>query len=89
VSDNGSDDASLANVAKVIDHIARSLVDESDEVDVSVDLTHDKPRINVSAADGEIGRLIGKRGRTATAIRAVGRAAAARDGVDVDIEFLD
>jgi len=84
-----SDDAALDNVVGVIDHIARSLVDESDAVEVAIDLDHDTPRVNVSAAPGEIGRLIGKRGRTATAIRAVGRAAAARDGVDVDIEFLD
>ena len=60
-----------------------------DAIEVSVDTDHDTPRINVEAAPGEIGRLIGKRGRTATAIRAVGRAAAAKDGADVDIEFLD
>jgi predicted RNA-binding protein YlqC (UPF0109 family) len=73
----------------VVDHLARSLVDEADAVTVVVDDSHDKVRINVTAAPGEIGRLIGKRGRTAMAIRAVGRAAAAKDGVDVDIEFLD
>ena len=64
-------------------------VDAPGAVTVVVDESHDKVRINVTAAPGEMGRLIGKRGRTAMAIRAVGRAAAAKDGVDVDIEFLD
>ena len=37
----------------------------------------------------DMGRVIGKRGRVANAIRTVVRAAAVRDGVDVDIEFED
>ena len=46
-------------------------------------------RSNVTVAPGDMGRVIGKRGRVATAIRTVTRAAAVRDGVEVDIEFLD
>ena len=85
-----SDTPELDRAVAVVDHLAKSLVDEPDQVTVVVDESHDRPRINVSAAPGEVGRLIGKRGRTATAIRAVGRAAAAKDGVaSVDIEFLD
>ena len=85
-----SDLAEYDRTRDVVDHLAcASLVDEADAVTVTVDDSHDKVRINVTAAPGEIGRLIGKRGRTAMAIRAVGRAAAAKDGVEVDIEFLD
>jgi hypothetical protein len=73
----------------VVNHLATSLVDEPDAIGVALDLDHPTPRVNVSAAEGEIGRLIGKRGRTAMAIRAVGRAAAAQDSAHVDIEFLD
>ena len=36
-----------------------------------------------------VGRIIGKRGRMASAIRTVTRAAAARDGVEIDVEFVD
>jgi predicted RNA-binding protein YlqC (UPF0109 family) len=85
-----SEAANLDRAVAVVDHLARSLVDEPDAVTVALDESGETPRINVSAAPGEVGRLIGKRGRTATAIRAVGRAAAAKDGVaGVDIEFLD
>ncbi len=84
-----ADAANFDRTLAVVRHLATSLVDEPDGVSVSLDLDHPTPRINVSAASGEIGRLIGKRGRTAMAIRAVGRAAAAKDGAHVDIEFLD
>jgi predicted RNA-binding protein YlqC (UPF0109 family) len=79
----------LDRALAVVTHLAVSLVDDSDAVTTSIDDSYPTPRINVSAAEGEIGRLIGKRGRTAMAIRAVGRAAAAKDGGHVDVEFLD
>jgi len=43
----------------------------------------------VRVADGDLGRVIGRRGRTAASIRTVVRAAATRDGADVDVDFLD
>jgi predicted RNA-binding protein YlqC (UPF0109 family) len=38
---------------------------------------------------GDLGRVIGRRGRTAQSIRTVVRAAATRDGVEVDVDFVD
>jgi predicted RNA-binding protein YlqC (UPF0109 family) len=85
-----SDATALAGARDLVEHLSRSLVDEPDSVSVEIDETHDTPRLNVRAGVGEVGRLIGKRGRTATAIRALGRAVAAKDGVNaVDVEFLD
>ncbi|NDI01365.1 MAG: KH domain-containing protein [Actinobacteria bacterium] len=49
----------------------------------------DRTRLDVRVGDGDLGRVIGRRGRTAASIRTVTRAAAAKDGVEVDIEFLD
>ena len=88
-SDDQAGEVSYDRTLAVVNHLATSLVDEPGEVKVALDLEHPTPRVNVSAAEGEIGRLIGKRGRTAMASRAVGRAAAAKDGAHVDIEFLD
>ena len=42
-----------------------------------------------ASGPGDLGRVIGRRGRTAQSIRTVVRAAAVRDETDVDIEFLD
>jgi predicted RNA-binding protein YlqC (UPF0109 family) len=78
------------HAVSVLEHIARSLVEHPD--DVSVDIGDDggsRIQLNVTVADGDMGRVIGKRGRMANAIRTVTRAAAVRDGVEVDIEFVD
>ena len=56
---------------------------------VEVDESGRRPSLNVTVGPGDMGRVIGKRGRVAQSIRTVVRAAAARDGVEVDIEFLD
>ena len=84
VGDTGVDTA-----VAVLEHVTRSLVDNPDEVKVQVEDTGDRLQLNVSVADGDMGRVIGKRGRMAHAIRTVTRAAAVRDGVEVDIEFVD
>jgi uncharacterized protein len=46
-------------------------------------------QFTVKAASSDMGRLIGRRGRTAQNIRAVVRAAGAKDDVDVDVDFTD
>ena len=73
----------------VLEHLARSLVDDPDGVRVEVVDGSGRPQINLYVTEGDMGRIIGKRGRMANAIRTVTRAAAARDGLDVDIEFID
>ena len=74
----------------VLEYLARSVVDDPDAVEVDVDETgRDRIELSVRVAAGDMGRVIGKRGRVANAIRTVVRAAAVRDGVDVDVEFVD
>ncbi len=46
-------------------------------------------QLDVRVADGDMGRVIGKRGRIAQSIRTVVRAAAVKDDTTVDIEFVD
>jgi hypothetical protein len=45
--------------------------------------------LEVRVGEGDLGRVIGRRGRTAMSIRTVVRAAATRDGVNVDVDFVD
>ena len=73
----------------VLEHIVRSIVDEPAAVQVTETPLGDRARLDVRVADGELGRVIGRRGRTAASIRTVTRAAAVNDDVDIDIEFLD
>jgi uncharacterized protein len=73
----------------VLHHIVRSIVDNPEAVVVHAAESRGKVRLEVRVGDGDFGRVIGRRGRTAQSIRAVVRAAATRDGVDVDVDFED
>ncbi|MCU0261284.1 MAG: KH domain-containing protein [Ilumatobacteraceae bacterium] len=75
--------------AAVLDHVVRSIVDAPDAVAVEQTPSGGRVRLDVRVGPGDLGRVIGRRGRTAASIRTVTRAAAAKDGVEVDIEFLD
>jgi predicted RNA-binding protein YlqC (UPF0109 family) len=70
-------------------HIVRSIVDTPDAVKVESLEDEGKIILEVRVADGDLGRVIGRRGRTAQSIRAVVRAAASRDNAEVDVDFLD
>ena len=70
-------------------HVVASIVENPDAVSIDVSEDDDTIRFDVSVGDGDMGRVIGKRGRTAHAIRALVRAAAAKDGASVDVEFVD
>jgi predicted RNA-binding protein YlqC (UPF0109 family) len=75
--------------AAVLGHIVRSIVDDPGAVSVEESSIGHRARLDVRVGPGDLGRVIGRRGRTAASVRTVTRAAAAKDGVEVDIEFLD
>jgi predicted RNA-binding protein YlqC (UPF0109 family) len=88
--DNNATPAPLATA--VLEHVVRSLVDDPDAVRVEVQPPGGRRRnmlLEVRTGPGDMGRVIGRRGKTAQAIRAVVRAAATRDGVDIDVDFVD
>lgn len=74
----------------VLTHVVKSIVDDPNAVQVEgFDEGENKVLLEVRVGEGDLGRVIGRRGRTAMSIRNVVRAAAARDGVDVDVDFVD
>ena len=73
----------------VLEYIVAALVEEKDAVQVDVDDSARTLQLEVRVGPDDMGRVIGRRGRVANAIRTLTRAAAARDGVEVDIEFID
>lgn len=84
-----SSDELAPTAVAVLTHIVKSLVDDADAVSVEVDDSGRRLTLNVRVGEGELGRVIGRRGRTASSIRTVARAAASKDDVEIDIEFLD
>ncbi|MGH9135472.1 MAG: KH domain-containing protein [Acidimicrobiales bacterium] len=87
---NDADTGSRAETASaVLEYLIRNLVDNPDDVRVDVVDRSGGVQLEVRVAQGDLGRVIGRRGRTASAIRTVTRAAAVRDGVDVNVEFIE
>jgi hypothetical protein len=73
----------------VLEHVARSIVDEPDAVVVGSDAGRNGTRFDLHVAPGDMGRIIGKRGRVAQALRVLVRAAAAREGSDATVDIVD
>ncbi len=69
--------------------IASGLVQKPDEVKVTADEPNEDGVIvlHLTVAEGDMGRVIGKQGRIAKAIRTVMRAAANKAGVNVAVEI--
>ncbi|HEX9258335.1 MAG TPA: KH domain-containing protein [Acidimicrobiales bacterium] len=95
MSDDSPDVVDSANAAvaptatAVLDYLVRSLVDDPDAVVIDVVERRRGVQLEVRTAPGDMGRVIGRRGRTAQSIRTVVRAAATRDGIEVDVDFAD
>ena len=73
----------------VLTHVVRSIVDDPDAVNVAETEGRNRLRLEVKVGPGDLGRVIGRRGRTAPRSRTLGRAAAANDGREVDVDFVD
>ena len=80
----------VEQVRDLIDYLPRSLVDDTERVRVRTISNGPGGMVfELSVAAEDMGRVIGKRGRIAQSIRTVVRAAAVKDGAQVDIEFVD
>ena len=73
---------------ELVEYIAKSLVDDPTEVRVVVKQDRREIRVELKVAEGDMGRIIGRNGRVANAIRALMRAAAARRGERTSLDIL-
>ncbi|MEC7114982.1 MAG: KH domain-containing protein [Actinomycetota bacterium] len=79
----------VSHALATLEHIVKSVVEKPDEVQIDIQTSDSVTTLAVKVGDGDMGRVIGRRGRIANAIRTVTRAAAVRDGVAVSVEFID
>ena len=75
-------------MTKLVEAIAKSLVDNPDGVVVSETTGRQGTVIRLKVAPGDMGKVIGKQGRIAKAIRAVVKAASSKDNKRVDVEIV-
>ena len=72
----------------LVELITKSLVDNPDNVEVKETVGESVIIYEVHVAQDEVGKVIGKEGRIANAIRAIVKAAAAKQGKKVTIEII-
>ena len=73
----------------LIEYIAKSLVDDPDAVSVNETEGERGPVLELKVAEGDIGKVIGKYGRIAKALRTVLSASSSKDGKRYSLDILD
>ena len=75
--------------AELVEYLARRLVDEPDAVRVEEHERDGELVLELHVAKDDVGKVIGRQGRIARALRTVVRAAAARDDRRVMLEIVE
>ena len=73
----------------VLEYVARNIVDDPDAVVVESEERGNRVDLRLHVAPDDMGKIIGKRGRVAQAIRTLVRAAGAREGVEASVDIVD
>jgi predicted RNA-binding protein YlqC (UPF0109 family) len=76
-------------VRAVVEVLARALTDRPDDVHVTETQHRGTTLVELYVAPGELGRIIGRQGRTAAALRTLASAAAEKEGKTVTLEIRD
>jgi uncharacterized protein len=76
-------------VDELLEFLAKSLVDEPDAVEVTRAEEDDSLVLELSVAEDDTGQVIGRRGRTITALRTVMRAVGASQDQRVLVDLVD
>lgn len=89
VDDDAGNRVEGGTARSVLSFIARSLATEPDAVVIEADNSARQLRFRIHVAPDDMGRMIGRRGRVAQAIRTLVRVAGSRDGIDTNVDFVD
>jgi uncharacterized protein len=79
----------VSRAREVVEVVARQLADRPDEVRVDEREHRGQTLLELFMAPGDLGRVIGRQGRTAAAVRTLVATAAELDGTRVTLEFRD
>ena len=79
----------MSTVRDVVEVLARALTDRPDEVKVVESDHRGTTLVELYVGQGELGRVIGKQGRTAAALRTLAASAGEKEGKKVTLEIRD
>ena len=72
----------------LVEYVAKSLVDEPDAVEVKVIDDSEGRVIELHVAEGDMGKVIGRNGSVAKALRTLLKVVAAREGESISLEIV-
>jgi len=81
--------SSDSGVRAVVELLAKTLTDHPEEVRVTESQHRHKTLIELFVSPGDLGKLIGRQGRTAAALRTLAATAGEREGKDVTLEIRE
>jgi uncharacterized protein len=85
----GSDPAGGSPLRAVVEVVARALVDHPDAVRVSEVQRRGMTVLELTTAPGDMGKIIGRQGRTAAALRTLVALAAEKHGTRAQLDIRD
>ena len=90
-SSNLSSDKEIGDIVAFVDYVVRALVDEPGLVKIEVKKVEEKQRkiINIACKKTDVGKIIGKNGKTIMAIRSLVGGAASRLNQQIAVEVAD
>lgn len=89
LDDGGANQLTAMKSVQVLEYIARSLSDDPDAVVVEIEDRKGAVLHNLHVAPGDMGRVIGRRGRTAQAIRTMVSVAGAMENQKTSVDIID
>jgi uncharacterized protein len=79
----------MSSVRDVVEVVARALTDRPEDVHVTESQHERTTLVELYVGPGELGRVIGRQGRTAAALRTLAASAGEREGKTVTLEIRD
>ena len=79
----------MSRARDVVEVVAKALAGRPNEVRVTEGDRRGTTVVQLAMAPGELGRVIGRQGRTAAAVRTLAAAAGELDGIKVSVDFSD
>ena len=79
----------MKSIRELVEDIVSSIVDSPDKISITEDVSEKGTLYEITVAKDDVGKLIGKEGRVATALRTVVKAAAAKQGVKVLVNVVN
>ena len=79
----------MSGVRDVVEVLAKALTDLPNDVRVTESQHQKKTLIELFVAPGDLGKVIGRQGRTAAALRTLAATAGEREGKDVTLEIRE